>query len=110
MDKYAVALYLKGFLRTFGASESAYTFCEPADEVLRAHHNGDRPGSLEKKLIGRHQPGGVMATAESRCHHHHYYITIVHPVASGDLLFALLIKEQWLLSANAPSRLIKPAT
>jgi len=30
-----------GFLRTFGAGESAYTLCEPADEVLRAHHNGD---------------------------------------------------------------------
>lgn len=32
-------LNLNRFLRTFGASESAYTFCEPADEVLPAHHN-----------------------------------------------------------------------
>jgi hypothetical protein len=31
-----VELHLNGFLRTFGAGESAYTFCEPADEVLRA--------------------------------------------------------------------------
>jgi hypothetical protein len=33
------------------------TFCEPADEVLPAHHNGDTAGPLEKKLLGRHQPG-----------------------------------------------------
>ena len=59
------------FLRTFGAGESAYTLCEPADEVLRAHHNGDTAGSLEKRLIGRHQPGCLMATAESRCHHYY---------------------------------------
>jgi hypothetical protein len=31
-----VELHLTRFLRTFGAGESAYTFCEPADEVLRA--------------------------------------------------------------------------
>jgi hypothetical protein len=47
----AVELHLKGFLRTFGAGESAYTFCEPADEVLPAHHNGDTAGSLEGELI-----------------------------------------------------------
>jgi hypothetical protein len=45
------------------------TFCEPADEVLPAHHNGDTAGPLEKKLLGRHQLGRLMATAESRCHH-----------------------------------------
>ena len=71
MGRIAVELYLKGFLRTFGAGESAYTFCEPADEVLPAHHNGDTAGSLEKKLLGRHQPGRLMATAESRCHHYY---------------------------------------
>jgi hypothetical protein len=79
----AVELYLKGFLRTFGAGESAYTFCEPADEVLRAHHNGDTAGSLEKRLIGRHQPRFLMATAESRCVHHYYCA----PFATRDLVF-----------------------
>jgi hypothetical protein len=77
-------LYLKRFLRTFGAGESAYTFCEPADEVLRAHHNEDTAGSLEKRLIGRHQPRFLMAaTAESRCVHHYYCA----PFASRDLVF-----------------------
>jgi hypothetical protein len=51
-------------LRTFGAGESAYTFCEPADEVLSAHHNGDTAGSLEKKLIGRRPPGRPKGPAE----------------------------------------------
>ena len=69
---------LKQFLRTLGAGESAYTFCEPADEVLRAHHNGNTAGSLEKRLIGRHQPGCLMATAESRCHHHYYCYSCCH--------------------------------
>jgi hypothetical protein len=65
-------------LRTFGADESAHAFCElGADEVLRAHHNGNTAGSLEKRLIGRHQPGCLMATAESRCHHHHLIIIII---------------------------------
>ena len=68
----AVAVYLNRFLRTFGAGESAYTFCEPADEVLPAHHNGDTAGSLEKKLIGRHPPGRPKGPAEPRCHHHYY--------------------------------------
>jgi hypothetical protein len=26
-----------------------------------------------KRNIGRHQPGCLMATAESRCHHHHHH-------------------------------------
>jgi Helix-turn-helix domain len=69
LEGAGVELHLKGFLRTFDAGESAYTFCEPADEVLPAHHNGDTAGLLEKKLLGRHQPGCLMATAESRWHH-----------------------------------------
>jgi hypothetical protein len=73
-------------MRTFGAGESAYTFCEPADEVLPAHHNGDTAGSLEKKLIGRHPPGRPKGPAEPRCHHV-IIIIIVHPFASRDLVF-----------------------
>jgi hypothetical protein len=75
------------FLRTFRAGESAYTFCEPADEVLRAHHNGDTAGSLEKRLIGRHQPRFLMATAESKCVHHYYYYYYCAPFATRDLVF-----------------------
>jgi hypothetical protein len=30
-----VELHLKGFLRTFGAGESPYTFCETAHEVMK---------------------------------------------------------------------------
>jgi hypothetical protein len=30
---------------------------------LRAHRNGDTPGSLEKKLIGRHQPGLLLLSS-----------------------------------------------
>jgi hypothetical protein len=65
--------------------ESAYTFCEPADEVLPAHHNGDTAGSLEKKLLGRHQPG-VRKDRLSR--DFIIIIIIVHPFASRDLVFA----------------------
>jgi hypothetical protein len=76
--------YLKGFLRTFGAGESAYTFCEPADEVLRAHHNGDTAGSLEKKLIGRHPPGRPKGPAEPRYHHpYYYYCTFIREQGFG---------------------------
>jgi hypothetical protein len=67
----AVELYLKGFLRLSVQANRRTTFCEPADEVLPAHHNGDTAGPLEKKLLGRHQPGRLMATAESRCHHYY---------------------------------------
>jgi hypothetical protein len=79
-----VELYLNRFLRTFGAGELAYTFCEPADEVLPAHHNGDTAGSLEKKLIGRHPPG----VRKDRLSRDVIIIIIVHPFASRDLVFA----------------------
>jgi hypothetical protein len=52
-----VALYLNRFMRNFGAGESAYTFCEPADEVLHAHHNGDTAGSLETDTLAETSPG-----------------------------------------------------
>jgi hypothetical protein len=103
---FVVAQHLNRFLRTLGASESAYTFCEPADEVLRAHHNGDTPDAIEKKLIGRHQPECLMATAESRCHHH-YLLCLP---SRATICSSRLIKGQWRLSANAVSSLVKRAT
>jgi hypothetical protein len=40
----------KGFCALSVLANRRTTFCEPADEVLLAHHMGDSAGPLEKKL------------------------------------------------------------
>ena len=74
---------LKGVLAHFRYRRIGVHLCEPADEVLPAHHNGDTAGSLEKKLIGRHPP-----VRKDRLSRDVIIIIIVPPFASRDLVFA----------------------
>jgi hypothetical protein len=89
------------------------TFCEPADEVLPAHHNGDTAGSLEKRLIGRHQPGCLMATAESRRRPYHcarktisrsIYSTASNTSNSGSGNDLSTISRGWLTTPTQQTR------
>jgi hypothetical protein len=53
----AVELHLNRFLRTFGAGESAYTLCEPADEVLRRTITETQRARLKKDSLAATSPG-----------------------------------------------------